>query len=95
MHASSKTGRTLGDVIGAPGTWRDLSAKRDGACANMRGAVISEFAASDGSLAIATSEGVDGPTLSVFFVEDPDLLRRATKVLKVGLNVNAAVLLPI
>ena len=97
MHTISKAAlrTTLADVIGMPETWPDYSAKRDGARANMRGACISEFAASDGSLAISTCGGVDGPTLAVFFVEDPELLERATKVLKVGMNVNAAVLLAI
>jgi hypothetical protein len=97
MHTVSRVTlrTTLADVIGVPETWPDYTAKRDGARANMRGACISEFAASDGSLAISTEGGVDGPTLSVFFVEDPDLLERATKVLQVGMNVNAAVLLAI
>lgn len=97
MHAISKVTlrTTLADVIGMPDTWPDYSAKRDGAHANMRGASISEFAASNGSLTMATSGGADGPTLAVFFVEDADLLKRAMKVLEVGMNVNAAVLLPI
>ena len=86
---------TLADVIGTPDTWADYAAKRDGTRVNMRGACISEFAASQGSLSVATCGGEYGPTFAVFFIEDPELRKRAMKVLKVGLNVNVAVRLSI
>ena len=86
---------TLADVIGTPDTWPDYSRRSNGKRIDMRRARISEFASSDCGIIIATRGSVDGPTYTEVFVESRQLRRRALKVLKVGLNVNAAVRLAI
>jgi hypothetical protein len=63
--------------------------------ADMGGAWISEILVSSDGLAISTRGAACGPTYSVFRVEDQDLKRRTARVLKTGLNVDAACLLTI
>jgi len=59
------------------------------------GAWIGEVVVSADGLAISTRGAASGPTYSVFRIEDRELKRRAPRVLKTGMNVNAACLLAI
>ena len=63
--------------------------------ADMGGAWISKVVVSTDGLAISTRGAASGPTCSVFRVEDWNLKRRVARVLKTGMNVNAACLLVI
>jgi hypothetical protein len=63
--------------------------------ADMGGAWISKVVVSNDGLAISTRGAASGPTYSVFRVEDRDLKRRAARVLRTGMNVDAACLLAI
>ena len=89
------TRTTIGDVLGLPGTWPDFSFSGTNRQADMGGAWISKVVVSDDGLAIATRGAASGPTYSVFRVEDRDLKRRAARVLRTGMNVDAACLLAI
>jgi hypothetical protein len=86
---------TLADVIGMPNTWPNYTWKNEGRCVDMHGARIAEVAASHDELLIATVGSNGGRTYSVFQIEDRKILRRAMKVLKVGLNVHVAARLAI
>lgn len=84
------TRTTIGDVLGLPNTWPDFSFSGTSMQADMRGAWISQVVVSTDSLAISTRGAASGPTYSVFRVEDRDLKRRAARVLRSGMNVDAA-----
>jgi len=86
---------TLADVIGMPNTWPNYAWRNEGKPVDMRGARISEVAASNDEILIATVGSVGGRTYSVFQIEDRKLLKRAMKVLKAGLNVDVAARLAI
>ena len=86
---------TIGDVLGLPGTWPDFSFSGTNRQTDMGGAWISKVVVSDDGLAISTRGAASGPTYSVFRVEDRDLKRRAARVLRTGMNVDAACLLAI
>lgn len=81
---------TIGDVLGLPHTWPDFSFSGTSAQTDMRGAWISKVVVSTDGLAISTRGAASGPTYSVFRVEDRDLKRRAARVLRTGMNVDAA-----
>jgi hypothetical protein len=89
------TRTTIGDVLGLPGTWPDFSFSGTNMQADMGGAWISKVVVSNDGLAISTRGAASGPTYSVFRVEDRDLKRRAARVLRTGMNVDAACLLAI
>jgi len=89
------TQTTIGDVLGLPNTWPDFSFSGTSMQADMGGAWISEVVVSNDGLAISTRGAASGPTYSVFRVEDRDLKRRAARVLRTGMNVDAACLLAI
>jgi hypothetical protein len=63
--------------------------------ADMGGAWISEVVVTTDGLAISTRGAASGPTYSVFRIEDRDLKRRAARVLKTGMNVDAVCVLAI
>ena len=63
--------------------------------ADMGGAWISKVVVSTDGLAISTRGAASGPTYSMFRIEDQDLKRRAARVLRPGMNVDAACLLAI
>jgi hypothetical protein len=86
---------TLADVIGMPNTWPNYACRNEGRRVDMHGARISEVAASHDELLIATVGSVGGRTYSVFQIDDRRLLKRAMKVLKVGLSVDVAARLAI
>jgi len=86
---------TLADVIGMPNTWPHYARKDEGKRVDMHGARIAEVAASRDEILIATVGSVGGRTYSVFQIEDRKLLKRAMKVLKVGLSVDVAARLAI
>jgi hypothetical protein len=50
---------------------------------------ISDIVVSADGLAISTRGAASRPTYSVFRIEDRDLKRRAARVLKTGMNVDA------
>jgi hypothetical protein len=80
---------TIGDVLGLPNTWPDFSFSGTSMQADVGGAWISEIVVSEDGLAISTRGAASGPTYSVFRIEDRDLKRRAARVLKTGMNVDA------
>jgi hypothetical protein len=80
---------TIGDVLGLPNTWPDFSFSGTSMQADMGGAWISEIVVSEDGLAISTRGAASGPTYSEFRIEDRDLKRRAARVLKTGMNVDA------
>lgn len=84
------TRTTIGDILGLPNTWPDFSYSGTSMQADMGGAWISEVVVSTDGLAISTRGAASGPTYSVFRVEDRDLKRRAARVLRTGMNVDAA-----
>jgi hypothetical protein len=84
------TRTTIGDVLGHPDTWPDFSFSGTTMQADMAGAWISGVLVSTDGLAISTRGAAGGPTYSVFRVEDRDLKRRAARVLRTGMNVDAA-----
>jgi hypothetical protein len=91
-----KTRRTtIGDVLGLPNTWPDFSFSGTSMQADMGGAWISEVVVTTDGLAISTRGAASGPTYSVFRIEDRDLKRRAARVLKTGMNVDAVCVLAI
>jgi hypothetical protein len=89
------TRATTGDVLGLPDTWPDFSFSGTSMQADMGGAWISEVVVTTDGLAISTRGAASGPTYSVFRVEDRDLKRRAARVLRTGMIVDAACLLAI
>ncbi len=84
------TRTTIGDILGLPNTWPDFSYSGTSMQADVGGAWISEVVVSTDGLAISTRGAASGPTYSVFRVEDRDLKRRAARVLRTGMNVDAA-----
>jgi hypothetical protein len=80
---------TIGDVLGLPNTWPDFSFSGTSMQADVGGAWISEIVVSEDGLAISTRGAASGLTYSVFRIEDRDLKRRAARVLKTGMNVDA------
>ena len=89
------TRTTIGDVLGLPNTWPDFSFSGTSMQADMSGAWISEVVVSTDGIAISTRGAASGPTHSVFRIENRDLKRRAARVLRTGMNVDAACLLSI
>ena len=79
---------TIGDVLGLPNTWPDFSFSRTKA--DMSGAWISEIVVSADGLAMSTRGAASGPTYSLFRITDRDLKRSAARVLRNGMNVDAA-----
>jgi hypothetical protein len=90
-----KSRTTIGDVLGLPNTWPDFSFSGTSMQADMGGAWISEVVVTTDGLAISTRGAASGPTYSVFRIEDRDLKRRAARVLKTGMNVDAVCVLAI
>jgi hypothetical protein len=90
-----RTRKTIGDVLGLPNTWPDFSFSGTSMQADMGGAWISEVVVTTDGLAISTRGAASGPTYSVFRIEDRDLKRRAARVLKTGMNVDAVCVLAI
>jgi hypothetical protein len=90
-----RTRKTIGDVLGFPNTWPDFSFSGTSMQADMGGAWISEVVVTTDGLAISTRGAASGPTYSVFRIEDRDLKRRAARVLKTGMNVDAVCVLAI
>lgn len=86
---------TLGDVLGPPETWPNYSRFRDFTRRDMQGAVICAVEVHDAEIAVSTQGAACGPTYSVFVVDDPELRERAMRVLRLGLDVHAAVELAI
>ena len=84
------TRTTIGDVLGLPDTWPDLSFSGTNMQADMCGAWISDVVVSTDGLAISTRGAASGPTYSVFRVEDRNLKRRTARVLRTGMNVDDA-----
>ena len=89
------TRMTIGEVLGLPDTWPDYSFSGTTMHADMGGAWISKVLVSADGLAISTRGVACGPTYSVFRIEDQVLKRRAARVLRTGINVDAACLLAI
>lgn len=89
------TRTTIGDVLGLPDTWPDYSFSGTTMHADTCGAWISKVLVSVDGLAISTRGAACGPTYSVFRIENQDLKRRAARVLRTGMNVDAACLLAI
>lgn len=90
-----KTRTTIGDVLGLPDTWPDFSFAGTHMHADTSGAWISRVLVSSDGLAISTRGAACGPTYSVFRVDDEDLKKRAARVLRPGMSVDAACLLAI
>ena len=86
----NRTRTTIGDVLGLPDTWPDFSFSGTNMQADMCGAWISGVIVSVDGLAISTRGAARGPTHSVFRIEDRDLKRRAARVLRTGMHVEAA-----
>jgi hypothetical protein len=89
------TRTTIGDVLGLPNTWPDFSFSGTSMQADMGGAWISEIVVTADGIAISTRGAASGPTYSVFRIEDRDLKKRAARVLRTGMKVDAACLLTI
>ena len=85
----------VGDVIGAPESWRNLLNDHARRMPNMRGALISEIDQDNEGFAIGTRGGECGETYSVFRISEPGLRRRLLAVLMVGMDVHRAVKLAI
>jgi hypothetical protein len=82
---------TVRDVLGEPESWPN---SMNGDCRgipNMQGATISDVIASGNEVAVHTQGGVDGPTFSVFVIEDEDLRARMLRALRPGAPVHEAV----
>ena len=86
---------TVGDILGAPDTWRDVTLDRETLYPDLLGATISEVESIGDGIAISTVGARGGSTYSVFHIENADIRQRMMRVLKPGLAVFAAVLLAI
>jgi hypothetical protein len=85
----------LGDLLGPPESWPNHSQFRDFVRRDMSGAVISAVELRENGIAVSTDGAVCGPTFTMFPIEDPDIRERALRVLRLGLEVHAAVELAI
>ena len=85
----------MGDVLGSPDTWRDVTPDRNTLYPDLLGATISEVESIGDGTTISTVGARGGPTYSVFQIEDADIRHRTMRVLKPGLAVFAAALIAI
>lgn len=83
--------KTVRDVLGEPESWpNSLNGDLQGIL-NMKGATISDVIASGSEIAVQTQGGADGPTFSVFVIEDENLRARTLRALRPGAPVHEAV----
>jgi hypothetical protein len=83
--------RTVRDVLGDPESWpNSLNGEHDGT-PNMQGAKIWDVIASGDEIAVHTKGGIDGPTFSVFVIEDENLREQMLRALILGSPVHEVV----
>ena len=82
---------TVRDVLGEPESWPNSMNGECHGLPNMEGATISDVIAFGNEVAVHTLGGADGPTFSVFLIEDENLRARMLRALIPGAPVHEAV----
>jgi len=83
--------KTVRDVLGEPESWPNSMNGDSHGILDMRGATISDVISSGDEIAVHTQGGADGPTFSVFVIEDENLRTQMLRALRPGAPVQEAV----
>jgi hypothetical protein len=95
MPATQMEITTVRDVLGEPTSWANRLGDGLTSKSNMDGATVLDVFVSGTQLAIFTRSVAGTGVLSIFNIEDAELCARIATCLTPGLNINAAVALPI
>jgi hypothetical protein len=82
--------KRVSDVIGHPESWRNYLRVDGEGPTDFRGATISEVIVVGTEVAVSTTGGPCGATLSFFTIVDENLRNRVAQALRPGLNVYRA-----